>query len=180
MTREHYHAFGGIIHGFARIEVGLQMTLAAITGIDAGKLAIITRGLSYAARRDTLYSYMEIVEIDEDFKARVKGFFDAVHEYSGLRNHIAHSLWTKGIRPNTIRPLSVRVQGGKGRFYGLPDSNDVRDYTLEELGNIALKLAIIHNSHVTFLRTSGLIDSIDEKIRASIEESTSAGGTEDK
>ena len=180
MSREHYHAFGGIIHGFARIEVGLQITLSIVTGIDVGKLAIITRGLSYSAKRDTLYSYMEIVETSDQFKAQVKSFFDAAHEHVGLRNHIAHSSWTRGIRPNSIRPLSVKVQGGKGKFFGLPDSEGERDYTVAELGNIALKLALIHNSYVAFLRTSGLIENIDEKIRESMEESISSEGADDK
>jgi len=50
----YYRAFGSIIHSFARVEYGLQLTLSALSGIDPGAIGIVTRELNYSAKRDTL------------------------------------------------------------------------------------------------------------------------------
>ena len=43
LTDVYYRAFGSIIHSFARVEYGLQLTLSALTGIDPGRIGIVTR-----------------------------------------------------------------------------------------------------------------------------------------
>jgi hypothetical protein len=178
ITVNHHRLFGCIIDAFARIEVGLQATIALISDIDLGKISVLTRGLSYTAKRDTLYSYMEIAEIADPIKSQIKSFFDAAHEYSGLRNHIAHSIWTEGTRPGSIKPRSIKIQGGKGKVIGSDPAEC--DYTETELERICHKLGMMHNSYLTFLRTSGLSAAIDAKTFDTMSSTTDRTGADAK
>jgi hypothetical protein len=159
ITFNHFATFGGIIHSFARLEWVIQGTMAAIAELDIGKITVLTRELAYSAKRDALYSYMELYNTPDDLKTEIKGFLDAAHEYNGLRNHIAHSLWRLGSRPTAVRPMTIRVRFGKGTLVG--DDNE-RDYTLEELAHIADRLRQIHNSYIQFMRSKGFADFIAE------------------
>jgi hypothetical protein len=174
LNDRHYVAFGSIIHSFARAETAMQLTLAGLTGTAPHVIALLTQQLQYSARRDTLYSWMEATGLNEKGKAEIEGFFDAVHKYSPLRNYIAHSIWRQGTRPGSIKPITAKVRGGKGKLLGRDDTE--QDYTDDELRDIALRLAYIMNSYSRFLRESGLWDIIDEKMRASIDEISSEGG----
>jgi hypothetical protein len=177
LTTKHYLAFGSIIHSFARAENLLQTSLAALTNTESHIVAILTRELGYRAKRDTLYSWMEVTNVRDKDKAEIKGFLDAIDHYSYLRNHISHSIWMSGVRPGSIKPISIKVQGGKGKLYGLPNDQDERDYIEEELTEIAVRLVFIVNSYIQFLRDTGLWDRIDAKMRASIEATTNSPGS---
>src|SRR5271155_4307580 len=156
MTEAAFAAFGGIIQTFAKFEHALALTLAHIAQLDRAKLLIIMQGLSYGARRDTLYSYMELYSTDPRLKSDLKGYFDAVNEYNGLRNHIAHSIWAPGIQPNSYRPMTVRIRGGKGTMLGVIDDGSENDYTDQELLDIGDKLTLLHNSFVHFALRLGM------------------------
>jgi len=123
---------------------------------------------------------MEIAKIDDSLRIPIKTFFDEVNGYNYLRNFIAHSIWTYGTRPGSIKPVAVKVRGGKGKFFGNPKDHTEQDWSEEEMTNIAAKLGIIHNSYVSFLRTSGLYASIDENMRAIIEDSAASDGADAK
>jgi hypothetical protein len=143
-------------------------------------MGILTRELSYSAKRDTLYSWMEIAKVDDSIRLPIKKFFDEVDDYNSLRNLIAHSIWTHGTRPGSIKPVTVKIRGGKGKFFGDPKDETEKDWTEEEMTNIAAKLGLIHNSYVFFLRTSGLYASIDENMRAIFEDSIASEGAHSK
>ena len=133
--------------------------MAAVAGLDIGKITLLTRDLGYAAKLDSLYSYMELYETPDELKAQIKGFLDAAHEYNALRNHIAHSLWRRGSRPKSVRPLTIRVRGGKCKLVG---SDDEPDYTQTDLGLIADKLRQMHNSYMQFMKSSGFEAFMDQ------------------
>ncbi len=159
ITFHHAATFGGIVSSFAMLEWVIQATMAAVSELDLGKVAILTRDLGYSAKRDALYSYMEIMETSDDLKSGIKGFLDEANEYNTLRNHIAHSLWRKGSRPTSLRPMTIKNRGGKGKIIG---SEDEPDYTLVELAHIADRLRQIHNSYIQFMRTRGFADFMAE------------------
>jgi hypothetical protein len=155
----HFATFGGIIHAFARLEWVIQGTMAAVSDLDVGKITTLTRELGYTAKRDALYSYMELYDTEVELKTAIKGFLDGANEHNGLRNHIAHSLWKKGSRPNSIRPLTIRVRSGKGKLIG-EDSDP--NYTEVDLAHIADKLRQIHNSYMRFMESKGFADFMQE------------------
>jgi hypothetical protein len=154
------NSFSSIIATFAKFELGMIATLSIISGIDDHKLMVIMRGLQYTPKRDTLYSYMELYSVDPVIKEYSKLFFDEVNKYSGLRNHIAHSIWVPGERPDSVMPLSIKIQGGKGRLINDEQDQNRHHYTTQELIDIQNKLSFMHNSYVIWLRSLGFASDI--------------------
>ena len=72
------------------------------------------------------------------------------------------------------KPITAQVRGGRGKLLGSDEAE--RDYTEDELRDIAMRLSYVMNSYSRFLRESGLWDSIDEKMRESIDEISSEQG----
>jgi hypothetical protein len=149
ISDEQFAAFGSIIHSFARIEWNIQLTMAAVSDLDFGKVLLLTRELPYAGKRDTLYSYMEYKQTPEErIRREIRSILEAANEHNPLRNHIAHSIWRGGSRPNSIRPVTIRVRGGKGKIIG---SDTDPDDTDAELSNVADKLHRLHNDYMALL-----------------------------
>ncbi len=159
LTVEHFARFGAIVHAFARLEYLIQSAMAAISHQDDAKIKVLTKSLSYAQKRDTLYSYFKFYRLGNGRHERaLKTLFDGAHAHYSLRTHIAHSLWREGIRPRTIRAGYIDLRQGKGKIGGQDD--DDRDYTLDELGNAANELMTIINTLIRYLQDSDLADDI--------------------
>ena len=133
----------------------MVVTLSIVSGIDDHKLMVIMRPLQYRALRDTLYSYMELYDVKQNIKEYVRLFFNGIDKYSGLRNHIAHSVWITGERVDSIMPQSIKIQGGKGKLINDKDDPNRREFTSVELIDIQNKLSMMHNSYVSWLRSLG-------------------------
>jgi hypothetical protein len=155
-----YAAFGNIVHSFAKFETAMIATLAYISKIELRKVLVIVQQLSYSARRDTLYSYMELFKTDPSLKQEIKDRLDPVEQYVGLRNHIAHSIWTPGVRPNSIRPMTIKIRGGKGIMKGIADDGSEIDYTDQDLVDVSNKIAHLHNDYVRFALYKGMLEYI--------------------
>jgi hypothetical protein len=111
LNTDHLSRFGSIIHSFARIEYLMQGTMAAVSGLEETKIVVLTKQMTYAQKRDTLYSYMVIDAYDAERATKIRELFDAAHEHNALRNNIAHALWKPGARPNSIRPWYLDLRG---------------------------------------------------------------------
>jgi hypothetical protein len=155
------NSFGSIIKTFAQFELGMIVTLSIISEIDDHKLMVIMRGLQYSSKRDTVYSYMELYDVNATIKEYAIMFFNEVHKYYGLRNHIAHSIWIPGKRTDSITPQSINIRGGKGRLINDDEDKHYRDYTSVELIDIQNKLSMMHNSYVLWLRSLGFAKDMD-------------------
>jgi hypothetical protein len=149
ISREQFAAFGSIIHSFAHLEWIIQLTMAAVSDLDFGKVILLTRELTYAGKRDTLFSYMEYKQTpEEQIRKDIKELLNNADKHNPLRNHIAHSIWRQGSRPNSIRPVTIRVRGGRGKIVG---SDDEPDYTDAELFAVADTLHQLHNHYVALM-----------------------------
>jgi hypothetical protein len=155
-------AFALIIQAFARLEWLMQMSMAGIGEVDLSKVLIMTRNVTYPGKRDVLFSLMQDVNLGDLQKQQIRGFLDEADKYAKVRNHIAHSMWGKGTRSDSFKPMSVAIRHGKLKYFGVLTDED--DYTEQDFIKIADKLAIICNSYVAFLRNSGLTASIERKI----------------
>jgi hypothetical protein len=174
LTEKHLVVFGLIITSFARLEWLIQITIAAVGRLDFATTLIVTRSLPYKAKRDTLYALLNKLNMPENHKTEIKDFLDAADKLNTLRNNIAHAMWTAGKRPGSIKPMTILVQGGSGRYIGIDDSD--KDYTIDELVHSTDKLAIINNSYLNFLRAAGYTASIEQKILETMDAKTSADG----
>jgi hypothetical protein len=162
LTYDHLARFGSIICSFAHLEYLMQAIMAAMAGVDDTKIMVLTKSLTYSQKRDTLYSYFNLYNSPIEHQTNLKKLLDTAHNHNGLRNHIAHSLWKKGIRPNTIRPGYIDVRQGKGKIVGYDD--DEKDYTVDELSDAANELRRTLNALIRYLRDSGISPDIARKI----------------
>jgi hypothetical protein len=157
LSQPAYAAFGTIMHAFARFEFAIAVTLAHVSEIQLDKLLVITQPMSYSAKRDILYSYIEFYKIEAGIKQEIKGYLDALDKYVTLRNHIAHSLWAPGVRTNSYRPMTIRTRGGKALVKGMIDDGSEIDYTDSDIIDIANKLNMLHNSYITYADAKGML-----------------------
>jgi hypothetical protein len=153
LTREHLLACGAIIQMFARHERLLDLIM--VTLVEGNSLVMVmTSGLSYRAKHDAVKAVLKAARSARQHVERINGFIGEIDQYSGLRNHMAHSIWTLGSRPGSVKPVSV-TRGGKTKWLGF--GPDERDYTLEQLNQIVDTLNERVGEFQRFLLEVGII-----------------------
>jgi hypothetical protein len=153
LSQDHLSRFGSIVSSFAHLEYLMQTVMAGVAGLDANKVTVLTKVLTYSQKRDTLYSYLKFYTVPEVHEAQIKSFFDGAHKHNALRNHIAHSMWTEGTRHGTIKPTFLDLRQGKALVGGQDEKE--RDYTMNELGDAANELRNIVSNLVRYIRATG-------------------------
>ena len=159
----HLLAFGRIIHRYAAVESGVKIALSGILRIPLAE-AMITfepygaldlKNVARSIAKERLKS-----ELVEPFVCIVGDWF----ALNGLRNTIAHSRWTEGARPGSIKPRSVNIREGRARWVG--DGEEETDYTVEELNLKADSLHAVNERLKKFLHESGLSLVVEEMMAA--------------
>ncbi len=161
VTRKHHEAFGMIVQAFARHEQLMTMTAAWLLDAQLWPIAVVMAGLGYAGKRDAIVSIIKHVEPADERTDAISGFLNKLDKFSKLRNNIAHSTWTEGKRPDSIKPMTVIVRHGSGRFIGANQNEP--DYTVKELFEAANQLNILYNSFAQFVQQSGIGAAVQAK-----------------
>jgi hypothetical protein len=160
-THDHLLAFGSIVQDFARFERIVEICISKILSSDHALTTVAISNLGYNAKCEALKSLLYLTPWpDQDRADTVLKFISDFNIQAPLRNSIAHHVWTEGKRPGSIKPLSARSRGGRAKFQGM--LNDERDYTADELYQIADSLVDIHEAFVKFLIAVGAMTAIDE------------------
>jgi len=169
VTEDHLVSFGLIVHNFARFELLMQVIMSSLVGAQIFLAQVFTGGLGYAGKRDVVLSLLQHAHYEDDRVARIREFLDRIHQWNSLRNAVAHHNWKRGTRPDTIKPIYMVVRGGIGKMKGAGD--DGRDYTAEELADIAFGLSILYNELTDYLDSIGFLPRPTAK---SIEETSAS------
>jgi len=159
-SEAHLLAFGRILHNYASVEAGIKITLIGVIDADFDAALIAFEPYGAADLRNVAKSLAK-----ERLKPPVAEAFcnivgDWFH-YNGLRNLIAHSRWTNGARPGSIKPRRLSIREGKADWIG--SKLEEPDYTAADLEERATKLHLINERLKKFLQTSGLADIIEAK-----------------
>ena len=154
-TFDHMAAFGSIVQHFARHEHLMQGIACALLRVPLSNVALLTAGLGYSGKRDAILSLLRDVDIETDRVERIRWFLGELHKHNQLRNHIAHSLWKTGTRPDSIKPLGASARGGNARFLGQGDGE--KDWLLHELIDVADELGANYDRFVDYLYAAGLM-----------------------
>lgn len=163
LESSHFEAFGRIISGSALVEMGIKVTLSTIMHSHSHYVHVLTA--PYTA--NDLYNVAKSVakmHFPEGNENRDK-LIELIGRYKGyskLRNFIAHSFWTKGTRPDSIRPVYMHIR--EGRADGRGFSAEEPDYTITELREAANGLLYLYGDFKAFLRSSGLAANMEENI----------------
>jgi hypothetical protein len=157
VTQHHLVAFGAIVREFARFERLIEMAIAHLLKADFTHTSIVLSGLMYQPKCDALLALVGVVMEDAD-GAEITKRVNAFNQYSSLRNVIAHQMWNAGKRDESIKPVSVRSQGGKAKFRGLDESE--RDYMINELFSINESVKQRYEEMLSTLIRIGAVEKI--------------------
>jgi hypothetical protein len=122
---------------------------------------MMTAELPYRGKRETLLALIKVLDIPPHKVERIAWYLGELHKWNKLRNHIAHSIWKGGSRARSIKPLSLSIRGGTVSSTGL--DADERDYTDEELVNIAKEMVKLHERFRDYLLDARLIPSSSDE-----------------
>ena len=155
LNEDHFRTFGAIIHLFAKYEALMTGIMACVGKADRTFVSMLASELPYRGKRETTLAMIKSNSLPDEQQERIAWFLGELHKHNQLRNAIAHSLWKRGIRPATVRPLSMSVRGGKLDYRGLAD--DEIDYTGDELVDIANELISNYDKFAEYLDSVGLM-----------------------
>ena len=159
----HLLAFGRIMHHYGLTEVGIKIAVSAMLRVDLAEALIVLEPTSAAQLINVAKSLAKIKlkpPLSEKFCCIV-GEWGA---HNGLRNLIAHSRWTDGSEPNSIKPMNLSIRQGHAQFCG--NEADEKCYTAQDLETVSKSLAIINKRTLDFLEESGLQHAIEEMLGA--------------
>ena len=132
------------------LSTGIALLRAPLSNVS-----LLMTGLGYSGKRDAVLSLLRDVPLPEEHIERIRWFLGELHKHNQLRNHIAHSIWRTGSRPDSIKPVGANARGGLARFLG--ESADEKDWLSDELVVIADELGDNYDHFVEFLHSVGLM-----------------------
>lgn len=163
LSDKHFEAFGRIVSAYASCETGIKLALAGVLNALPHEIMILTEPCSSQALRNVAKSIAKL-----RLPASQQGnFVQLIGDFAGhgsLRNQIAHNRWTRGTRPNSIRPVQMDIRSGKAKPKGYDPEES--DYTLLEIGKRADELFSLNSRIVEFMNIAGLTKNIEDRMNA--------------
>ena len=163
LSDQHFEAFGRIVSAYASCETGIKLSLAGILNALPHEIMILSEPYSSLSLRNVSKSIAKL----RLPKKHQEQFMHLIGEFGGhaqLRNHIAHNRWTRGTRPNSIRPVQMDIRSGKAKPKGYDPEE--RDFTLEEIGLRANQLFELNSKIVQFMIGTGLSEILENRLEA--------------
>lgn len=164
ITPEHAKAFGYIIHTFAKLEHNMQITVAGMLDTDLATTMLLMSDTHYRQKRQTTRNIHLTRGVNGEVNPDLSALLDDIQNFNTLRNHIAHSIWTAGQRPGSIKPMYIKTRSDFPKPVG--HWHNEKDYTLSELQETANSLNDTVRRFDEFLRDTGLL----QRVAANIEQ----------
>lgn len=162
LTTAHFATFGQIITGYAACEIAMKALLSVMTASDPWVIHTITHGMT----GPTLLLKIKAInarDADPGRRAEVGRLIERMEATGTLRNEIAHGSWTASQRAGYIRPSGMLVKAKGVQILGFADAE--KDYSPQQLSDMADELLNIHSDIVDFLRRNGVDPSRPKKRR---------------
>lgn len=163
----HLLEFGRIVHNFATVESGIKISLSGILQVSLVEGLIVFEPYGAVDIKNVAKSLGK-----ERLKPKLAEQFCCIvgdwAAFNGLRNVIAHSRWTDGDRPGSIKPRRISIRQGRVDIFG--DDEKEASYTVAELRDAAQRLHHINERLKLFLAESGLGKIINAKMAEADEE----------
>lgn len=145
--------FGAIIWQSAALESLMHFAIAGLLGIGIEKSLFITTPMGFNQKRDLWRVLTDSADVPGHLNEKMNDFIQRTEAIQGLRNHVAHSTWTKGARPDSIKPMQLKARGTV-KILGLDEKE--RDYTAADLYSEYEKIRLIGQELEEFLVEQGL------------------------
>lgn len=162
VTSDHAMQFGFIINIFAKIETQMEIAVAGMLNTDFATAIILMGDTHYRQKQTTLRNLNQTIGIDGYVNAGLIEILDDLQKLSLLRNRIAHSVWTVGRRPGSLKPMQLILRGKKPKPLG--HHHNEKAYTVEDLRASANSLEDISRRFTALLSETGLTDRVEANI----------------
>lgn len=158
----HMAAFGRVIHHFAFVETGIKIAVSGILECDLGAVLIMSEPYSSSDLKNVAKSLAK-ERLKPEHSEKFCQIVGDWSKFAPLRNVIAHSRWTDGDSPGTIKPRSVKIREGRADWIG--DDPAEKSFSAPDLEGIANELHKIDRRLRAFLTSSGIDAVIEEKAK---------------
>jgi len=156
--------FGFIISMFAKLERQMTIAMAGLLDTDLGTAAILMSAAGFSAKRQTLHHINWTTPMAGTFNADLSALLAEIELLTKVRNLIAHSIWVRGTRPDSIRPMNIDTRGKRLKLFGHEDTE--RDYTVDDIRNEGRKIDALQRELIALLESSGLLAKVQANIDA--------------
>jgi hypothetical protein len=150
IEQRHVEIFGRITYLYALSETGIKFIISALIEIDRVDFLVLSAPYS---SRDTINVAKSITKLkyekSEPNRDRLITLIGRYKSHSKIRNYIAHCFWTKGSKPDSIRPVYMSI--GKGRAEPKGYSDGEKDWTFTELESTVVDLENLHRDIKLFM-----------------------------
>lgn len=159
VSTKHITGFGHIIFMWANVETYMHLSLAALTKSPLQRSLLMTWHMTYNNKRDRLRALVDYIELDDKPQKEFDCLIVRLNSAYKMRNTIAHSIWTKGDKPNSIKP-QIMVARGPIKLSGF--NLNVESYTPNDLVEEASKIQRLGLDFVAFSKARlDLPDDLD-------------------
>ncbi len=130
ISDEHFCAFGRILHAFARTEIIFEGAIRNLINMSPEQAAFMFSQYSYNQKRSLFQSIIGQVAAPKDEQQELLNLIRRIDKRASLRNNIAHSVWAKGRKPNSIKPFVIATRGAL-KIHG--SGHNEKEWTATEL-----------------------------------------------
>ena len=142
VSEKHVFQFGLITSTYALAEQGIILTLSGILNVNISTMMILASPYGATDLRNVAKSIAKLKYKGKQLD-KFLGITGIVKKHSVLRNAIAHSMWTKGYREDSIRPIRMQIREGKANPKGFHEEE--KDYSLNDFELAASELADVYD-----------------------------------
>jgi hypothetical protein len=151
LTDTHFELFGRITYHYADLETGLKFLCAVLLKVDVGAFMVVSEPYTSVNLRNVVTSLSNAADFEyPDEREKIIRFAGDLKGASKFRNYIAHCQWTRGSRPDSIKPMHINIRSGRAKTFG-HDENEP-DYTVHDITKIHDNLAGAGQRFRTFLK----------------------------
>lgn len=159
LTSKYLEVFGAIIAAYARAEVGIRVTISALLKEDIAVAFVLSEPYSSIPLKKVASSLAKI-KLSEEYAKAFDSILDKIDAIRPIRNAIAHDIWVKGTRDNSIRPARMNINAGLAKTFGFSDKES--DYTVDELDKYVKELLVLIDETKSFQEETGLAEVLNE------------------
>ena len=137
---------------FALVDAALEDAIREMLGLERHQAAFLMPQLRHEQKRNMFLALLEKVNVTEERRLNVVKLIEKIETKSRLRNYIAHSVWTKGRKPNSIKPMSITA---KKKLKLLGFEHNEKEYTAKELERAAYEIGETYDQLKAFIESGG-------------------------
>jgi len=155
-------AFGHLVYQSANVETGLKVCLAGMIDIRPIHVLALAEPYTGPQLRQVVKSLAKSSHWPDGALEHLVELIGRSKAHKNLRNHIAHSRWTKGTREGSIKPMGMKINNEKIQTFGHKDEEE--DWLPSEIMDAAEELRVFCGDLLAFNDKFGLTERLEKRL----------------